>query len=56
MASDLTRHVIWQELLDIARCLRYYDALGQRYRRFHVAFRFLLGLASTGAPLLGCSM
>ena len=42
MTTDQTRNDAWYELLDIARLVRYYEALSDRYRRNHTIVRFLL--------------
>ena len=42
MATDQTREAIWQELLDSARLVRYYEALANRYRTRHQLTLFLL--------------
>ena len=48
MVSDQTRNAVWQDLLDAARLVRYYDALSDRYRRNHAVVRFLLLAAAAG--------
>ena len=48
MTTDQTRNAIWQGLLDIARLVRYYEALSDRYRRNHFTIRLLLLIAATG--------
>ena len=47
MASNRTREAIWQELLDSARLVRYYEALANRYRTRHQLTLFLLAGAAT---------
>lgn len=42
MVSEQTRNDVWQELLDVARLVRYYEALADRHRRIHMIVRFLL--------------
>ena len=42
MTTDQTRDDAWYELLDIARLVRYYEAMSDRYRRSHRTVRFLL--------------
>lgn len=42
MVSAQTRNDVWQELLDVARLVRYYEALADRHRRIHMIVRFLL--------------
>ena len=48
MITDHTRNDVWQGLLDIARLVRYYEALSDRHRRHHFAIRLLLLIAATG--------
>ena len=48
MVSAQTRNDVWQELLDVARLVRYYEALSDRYRRNHMIVRFLLLAAAVG--------
>ena len=53
MVTPQTRNAVWQELLDTARLVRYYEALSDRYRRYHWAVRFVLLLsASSGIVAL----
>ncbi len=33
MVAEQTRNAIWQELLDVARLVRYYEALSDQHRR-----------------------
>ena len=47
MATNQTRNAVWQELLDAARLVRYYEALSDRYRRNHWAVRLVLLLAAS---------
>ncbi len=42
MVSDQTRNMVWQEFLDVARLVRYYEALSNRYRLSYYIVRFLL--------------
>ena len=55
MVSAQTRSATWNQLLDVSRGARYYDALASRYRRRSMIARIVLGLAATGAvvSLLG---
>ncbi len=46
MVSDQIRNEVWQHLLDIARLVRYYAALSDRYRRNYTIVRFLLYAAA----------
>ena len=46
MVSDHIRNEVWQHLLDIARLVRYYAALSDRYRRNYTIIRFLLYAAA----------
>lgn len=53
MTTPQTRNAVWQELLDTARLVQYYEALSHRYRRYHWAVRFVLLLsASSGIVAL----
>ena len=53
MATEQTRKDVWQELLDVARLVRYYEALSDRHRRNHFILRFLLlAAASSGIAAL----
>ena len=53
MVTPQTRNAVWQELLDTARLVRYYEALSDRYRHYHWAVRFVLLLsASSGIVAL----
>ena len=42
MVSDQTRNMVWQEFLDVARNVRYYEKLSNRYRKYHHRVRFLI--------------
>ena len=48
MASSETRSDVWQELLDAARLVRYYEALSDRHRIKHSIVRFLLLASAVG--------
>ena len=48
MVSDRTRNEVWQQLLDAARLVRYYDSLADRNHRKDSALRYLL-LASAAS-------
>ena len=48
MVTQQTRNAIWQELLDVARLVRYYEALSDQHRRNHLIVRFLLLAAAAG--------
>lgn len=48
MVSDLTRNMVWQEMLDVARLIRYYEALFDRYRRYNFCVRLLLLASAAG--------
>lgn len=48
MATEQTRNAVWQELLDVARLVRYYEALADRQRRNHLIVRFFLLAAAAG--------
>ena len=47
-ASDLARNAVWQGLLDVARTTLYYQKLGDKYKRIHFWFRFVLLVSATG--------
>ena len=47
MVTDRTRDDVWAEMLDVARLVRYYEALSDRYRRYGVWLRVAL-LVSMG--------
>lgn len=49
MVTDQTRNDVWQELLDAARLVRYYETLSDRYRRRHQGVRVVLLLAASSA-------
>lgn len=42
MVSEQMRQAVWQDLLDVARLVRYYEALSNRYRLRHSLIQFLL--------------
>ena len=42
MVSELTRNMVWQEILDVERLSRYYDRLSDKYRTKHWIVRFLI--------------
>ena len=46
MVSDQVRNEVWLRLLDIARLVRYYAVLSDRYRRNYTIIRFLLYAAA----------
>lgn len=48
MIDEQLRHTIWQEMLDVARLIRYYESLGERYRKYHLYLRFLLFASAVG--------
>jgi len=48
MVSDQTRNEVWQDLLDVSRLVRYYDALSDVHRRNHAIIRFVLLAAAAG--------
>ena len=51
LVNQTTRNAIWQELLDVTRLVRYYDALSDKYRNKHFIVRLLLFLAASGEIL-----
>lgn len=46
MVTPETRNAVWQELLDIDRCARYYGALSDKYRKKYVTVRILMLVAA----------
>lgn len=52
--NDQTRNKVWQDLLDMSRVSRYFDALYRRYRRRDLATRLVLAAAGLGllSPLV----
>lgn len=48
MVTDATRNAVWQELLDVARLVRYYAAMADRHRRNHLVVRFVLVATAMG--------
>ena len=52
MVTNETRNAIWQELLDVARLVRYYEAMSDRYRRNHSIIRIILFLAASGEVII----
>ena len=42
MVTEDTRNDVWQEYLDFARLVRYYEALAKRYSQIHLIIRYLL--------------
>ena len=53
MVTDQMRSIVWQEYLDAARLVRYYEALSDKYRRNHLIVRFLLlAAAASGIAAL----
>lgn len=48
MVSEQTRNGIWQDLLDAARLVRYYEALAARHLHQHLLIRMFLLLAAAG--------
>ena len=53
MITEQTRKDIWDELLDVARLVRYYEKLSDKHHRNHKIFRFLLlGSAASGVAAM----
>lgn len=53
MASEETRNAVWQELLDVARLVRYYSNLSDRHSRKQRMVRvLLLAVATSGIAAL----
>ena len=48
MGSDQTRNTVWQNILDVARLVRYYETLADRHRFRHWMIRFLMLAAAAG--------
>ena len=48
MVSEQVRNAVWQDMLDVARVIRYYDALSDRYKHNQAVIRFLLLIAVAG--------
>ncbi len=48
MVSDQTRNAVWQDILDAARLVRYYETLADRHRFKHWLIRFLMLAAAAG--------
>ena len=57
-ASDATRKAVWQEMLDAARLVRYYDRMASRQQRRYLGVRLVLlvsavaGVAATATNAL----
>ena len=51
--SETTRNAVWNELLDSARAVRYYDTLSSQYRRKHrIIMVILAASAASGVAAL----
>ena len=51
------RDAVWDQLLDADRCVRYYNALSDRYRKYHNNSRYITLIASViGAGLSAASI
>ena len=48
MVSEQTRNSVWQEFIDQERLVRYYEALSEKYMKWHFWTRFVLSLAAIG--------
>ena len=46
-ASDATRNAVWQEMLDAARLVRYYERMASRHQRRHLGTRLVLLASAT---------
>ena len=46
-ATDATRNAVWQEMLDTARLVRYYERMFSRQHRRHLAVRLVLLASAT---------
>ena len=46
-ATDATRNAVWQEMLDTARLVRYYERMASRQYRQHLAVRLVLLASAT---------
>ena len=51
LVTDATRNAVWQEMLDTARLVRYYDRMTSSRQRCHYGVRLVL-LASASAGIL----
>lgn len=49
MVSGSTYHEIWDGLLEVSRCRRYYELCERKYRRLASAFRIALAVSGIGA-------
>ena len=47
--TEQTQNDVWQDLLDVARLVRYYEALADRHQRNHSLLRFLLLVPAAGS-------
>lgn len=48
MVSDTTRNLVWQDMLDAARLVRYYEKMSSRYSHYDRIIRSALFLSATG--------
>lgn len=48
MIQETTRNIIWQDMLDVNRLVRYYEAISNRYHRNYLTTRFVLLFGATG--------
>ena len=47
--TNETRRAVWDELLDVARVIRYAESMESRYRVYHGSLRFSLLLSASGS-------
>ena len=48
MVTEQTRNSVWREFTDQERLVRYYEALSEKYLKWHFWTRFVLSLAAIG--------
>ena len=51
--TDSTRNAVWQEMLDTARLVRYYDAMSSRQQRWNRGVRLVLLASATAGIAAG---
>ena len=45
--TGATRNAVWQEMLDVARLVRYYDRMARRQQQRHLGIRIVLFASAT---------
>ena len=53
MVTDSTRNAVWQEMLDAARLVRYYDSMASRQHRLYRGVRLVLLASATAGIAAG---